>query len=266
MLPKQFRTQSQPASSDLPQLLNSSIISSNYILMQIEHYNPFTQPTRSVFDRLPLVGGMRERRRVNRGEDDLSLLVINKLMGYLETNGFTVTYVMNRKLYAGNSVSGMEYITDTSNVTQEQKVILKGRDGKPYRVKLRSEQSREGSQVSRNDLSLSIKDNIEKGPQRFVAIYKTQAKPGFWRQTHEEHAGKHFYGIHAKNWRFYRSFDLEGEVYPVFLKEILDSSVDVDATQEDYDRFELERKTQSTPRSTVMTSVVWNSRPEGLLS
>src|SRR3989344_2705593 len=217
-------------------------------MTQIERASPFSSPSRSILDRLPLIGRRREQKHIERGEDQLSLLVINKLMGYLETNGLTVTYVMNRGLYAGNSSGEMPYVTDTSNTTQEQKVILKGKDGKPYRVKLRSGQSKEGPRVSLNELSLSIRDNIEEGPQRFVAFYKNQAKPGFWRQTHEEYAGREFYGIHVKDWRFNSWFELGEDAYPVFLREILESSVDVDATQEDYERFELERKSQSTPR------------------
>ena len=140
-------------------------------MTQIERASPFSSPSRSILDRLPLIGRRREQKHIERGEDQLSLLVINKLMGYLETNGLTVTYVMNRGLYAGNSSGEMPYVTDTSNTTQEQKVILKGKDGKPYRVKLRSGQSKEGPRVSLNELSLSIRDNIEEGPQRFVAFY-----------------------------------------------------------------------------------------------
>lgn len=235
-------------------------------MTQIERANTFSPPSSSILDRLPLIGRRREQKRIERGGDPLSLLVIKKLMRDLETHGFTVTYVMNRDLYAGNSFDEMQYVTDTSSTTQEQKVILKGKDGKSYRVKLRSGQSKEGSQVSLNELSLSIKDNIEKGPQRFVAFYKTQAKPGFWRRDHGEYKGREFYGIHAKDWKFNSWFELGEDVYPVFLKEILESYVDIEATQEDYERFERERKAQSTPRSTVMRSVLWNRRPDGLLS
>lgn len=232
--------------------------------MQLERFNPDAKRAKSLLDKLPVFGKRREQRRIERGEDPLSLMVIRKLMSDLES-GFTVSHVMNRELYAGNSAAEMAYVTDTSHTTQEQKVILRGKDGKSYRVKLRSGQSKEGSSVSHNELSLSVRDNIEEGPQRFIAFYKTQAKPSFLQRRHEEHAGREFYGIHTKNWTFDSWFKLAEDTYPKFLQEILESVVDIEATQEDFDRFELERQTQSTPRSHVMKSVALNQRPANLL-
>ena len=235
--------------------------------MQIERSNPFTQPTISVLDKLPLVGGMREHRRVKRGEDALSLLVIKKLVDLLETSGFTVTYVMNDGLILADSKGNETYIADTSSTTQEQRLRLKGKDGKSFRVKLYSQQVKEDTKTSHNELSLVVKDYfVDEGLQRFVAFYKSQFHPSFWSEKFEEHAGRHFYGIRIKNGEHNGTFDIEDDVYPDFLKEVLHSSVDVEGTQEDYERIELERKAGNTSRSTVMTSVVWNRRPDGLLS
>lgn len=236
-------------------------------MTQIERISRFEQPARSILDKLPLIGSRRERRRVERGEDPLSLLVIKKLMGLLETSGFTVTYVMNGGLIVADSRGNERYVADTSSTTQEQRLRLKGKYGKSFRVKLYSQQAKEDSKTSHNELSLVVKDYfVDEGPQRFVAFYKSQSHPSFWSEKFKQYAGRHFYGIHIKNGEHNGTFDIENDVYPVFLREILDSSVDVEGTQEDYERIELERKSQSTPRSTVMTSVLWNSRPNGLLS
>ena len=235
-------------------------------MTQIERVDSFPPSPKSILDRLPLIAAKREKRRIERGEDSLSLLVIAKLMRALTTNGFTVTYVMNRKLYAGSSLGEMRYITDTSSTTQEQRVRLKGKDDRSFRVKLVPNQGKEGSNVSMNLLELVVKDHVDStGPQRLVAFYKSHFKPSFWRKEDEQYAGRHFYGISFKNGRFNGTFDLDDDIYPIFLREILDSSVDRQATQEDYDRFELERKAQSTPRSKVMTGVIWNRQPNGLL-
>lgn len=229
-------------------------------MTQIERANPFSSTSRSILDRFPFIGTRREQKRVEQGEDPLSLMVMAKLMSDLETSGFTATYIAERIcLETGNPPVGGE------GTTQKQRVILKGKEGKSFRVKLESNQGKEDSRINHNSLSLFVQDHVKEGPQRFIEFYKNQFSLNS-RGKPEEQTGKEFYGRHAKNWRYDGWFNLEEDVSPVFLREVLDSTVDVEATREDYERFEQEQKAQNTPRSTVMTSVLWNSRSEKLLS
>jgi len=226
-------------------------------MTQIERVNPFSPTPKSILDRLPLIGRKRELKRLERGEDPLSILVIAKLMGHLETSGFTVTYVMDRELWAGNSFAEMTHITDTSSTNQEQRVRLKGKNGKSFRVKLASNQGKEGSNITMNLLELVVKDHVvNTGPQRLVVFYKSHFKPSFWGRKDKQFTGRDFYGIRIVDGKHNGTFGLGDDVYPVFLQEVLCSSVDVEATLKDYERFELERESQNTPGSTAMTSVL----------
>lgn len=234
-------------------------------MTQIERAIAFVSTPRSVLDRIPVLGKKRTRRRVERGEDPLSLLVIAKLMGHLATNGFTVTYIMDREMLVGDSLDDMRHVTDSRNTTQEQEVILRGKDEKLYRVGLKSSQTKEGNNISRNSLSLTVEDHVEEGPQRFLAIYKDQDKPSFFNRKQKEYAGKYFYGVNVKNWKFDSWFNLENGEYLIFLEGILGASVDTKLTQDAFEKFELELKAQNTPRSGAILSVLWNRAADGLL-
>ncbi len=233
-------------------------------MTQIERAYPIPQPIRSIFDRMPIIGPRLEHKRVRRGEDELSLRAIAKLMGDLETGGFTVTYVLERELLHFDSLGNQEHIADMPSVRLEQRVRLKDKDGKSYRVKLDSRQSRENSKITSNDLSLVVADNIYgNGVARRTVFYRSHVFPGFWHEKEEEQSGRDFDGMKIKNGKYDNFSYVDERDYPAFLEEILASSIDTEATQRLFTKFESE---MSEDAHTAIRSVLWNNRSDTFLN
>lgn len=224
-------------------------------MSDIERFSPVAPHSTSIWDRLPIIGPRRERKRFEQGEDPLSLMVIAKLMKDIDTYGFTATYdVPVREMHVGSSVSGeTRYVTDTSGTNQEYRVRLKGKNGKLFQVELEANQSMEGSRVTSKSLSLIVQDHIKDGPQRVVLFYKDLSESGFLRTKDEEHGGKDFWGMHIVNWKYDGWFNLEEDAHTVFLNEVLESVVDIKGTEEDFERIH---------RIPVTSNVGWNNPSE----
>lgn len=224
-------------------------------MQEIDKFQP--TPTRSILDRLPVIGLRRELRRQAQAEDLLEGQVIAKLMGHLTDNGFTETYLLERELLLPG-----ERPVDMDGSTQKQIVFLKGGDGKSFKVKLESDQGTEDAKITHNLLSLSVSDHIKEGQQRFLAFYKSQFLPSSWGRKKEEYIGREFYGVMIKDWGYDNWFDLPSDAYKPLLNEILGSEVDIEATLRSYELANSELQADHS----VMKSVVWNKPPRARLN
>lgn len=219
-------------------------------MREIERFFPVAERTKSLLDRLPLVGHHREEER-------LAGQVLGKLMHHLENDGFTETYVSEDTHSEDGNLDAEWVLT-----FQAQRVMLTVTGGNRFSVILGAKTNKKEFLVDVRKLDLIVEDLVEQGKQRSLVFYGQEDQRPNEKPNLE--LGRRFDWTDVQPWLLniqMAGFPMKSSDRIAFLRELLGSTVDEEATSNEYQASCNRQKLEQWS----MRSVIWNRRPDALI-